>query len=164
MNDRISRLFCSKEILNDLIQNNSLSQYLLLKEVFVMNGNIDNSKIMEENPYLKIYECYGNDVFPIISMNTADVKGKDLSGSRFFQRHNKQNTVGRLMPGVAVKVVDANNLSSELKEKQEGRLLIKGFGIEESIEDKSKIHNGWFVSNETGFIDSFGFLTIIKYK
>jgi len=129
-----------------------------------MNGYVENNKLNEENPKLKIYESYGNNVFPIISMNTKDIRGKDLAGSSLFQRLNKKLTVGRIMPGVAVKLVDSNNFNIDLKENEEGRLLIKGFGIEESIEDKSKLKDRWYISNESGFIDSFGFLTITKYN
>lgn len=164
INENITRFFCSKEIFNNLIEKNSISQFSKLKDIYIMDGYIDNVDSNEENQNVNIYECYGNGVFPIISMNTKDVKGKDLSGNRMFQRLNKKSTLGRLMPGVAVRVVDPNNFNSELQENQEGKLLIKGFGIADNIEDKSKIHNGWFISEETGFIDSSGFLTITKYN
>ncbi len=161
VSDNVEVLFCNKKTVENLCENN-FSEQSGLKNIFVMDGYVEGKQKIEEKFSVKIYECYGNDIFPVISMNTPDIKGKDLSGNSFFQRHNRQGTLGRLIPGIALRVVSSENYSIVMPENETGIFLIKGFGIEKKYSNDKQIHDNWYVSGEKGFIDHLGFVTIRK--
>ena len=110
------------------------------------------TKHLEEKKGITVLEGFGIPEFPLISLNTSDFRGVDIAGKPFTQKCKKVGSVGRLMPGMAVRISQLNNFN----EDSEGELLIKGYN---SV-DSSELADGWFNSKVLGKLDKDGFLTL----
>ena len=94
---------------------------------------------------------------PVISLNVPNVQ---LMGSK--EEGNRTGTVGRAIPGTALKVVDADT-GEPLPPGTEGVLLVKGPGVASGYLDdeelsKEKFEDGWFRTDERAVIDKHGFV------
>jgi len=94
---------------------------------------------------------------PVISLNVPDV---DLLGTK--EEANKTGTVGRALPGTALRVVEASS-GEALPPGTEGVLLVKGPGVASAYLDDEeltarKFEDGWFSTDERAVIDKHGFL------
>jgi acyl-[acyl-carrier-protein]-phospholipid O-acyltransferase/long-chain-fatty-acid--[acyl-carrier-protein] ligase len=94
---------------------------------------------------------------PVISLNVPDV---DLMGGK--EEGNKTGTVGRAIPGTALKVVDAKT-GAPVPPGEEGVLLVKGPGVasgylgDEELTEK-QFKGGWFRTDERAVVDKHGFV------
>ena len=99
----------------------------------------------------------------VIAVNSPNHKLKDINGKYISQLGNKPNTLGRPLPGIALKIVDPSDKNNELGYDQTGNLLIKGASLSGKPFGKD---NGQYEWKNTGFkaaVDQDGFLTI-KHK
>lgn len=102
-----------------------------------------------ERHNLTIYEGYGTtETSPVISTNTPD--------------NDKPGSVGKPLPGVAVKISDMES-GQELPAGKEGKVLVKGElvmkGYLHDLEETSlRIKDGWYDTGDVGFLDEDGFL------
>jgi long-subunit acyl-CoA synthetase (AMP-forming) len=62
------------------------------------------------------------------------------------------DSIGKPLPGVAVKIVDPNNHSVELLNDATGLIFVKGPSINANTFD------GWFNTGKTGSLDHKGFI------
>lgn len=111
--------------------------------------------------YVSIELCYwalpGS--MAVVSMNIPDLDTKDVTGQRIIQRNHKKDSVGRPLPGIAVKTVNPSNDDEVMDENQPGTLLVKGFIVDCNPEiAKENIHDGWYNTGVTGIIDEDGFI------
>ena len=96
---------------------------------------------------------------PVVAVNGADVE----DGSE-AQAGHKDGTVGRPVPGVAVRTVDPDSFE-EVPDGTEGMLLVKGPGMMDGyIGDPQRtaeaMVDGWYKSGDIALIDSDGFIKI----
>jgi acyl-[acyl-carrier-protein]-phospholipid O-acyltransferase/long-chain-fatty-acid--[acyl-carrier-protein] ligase len=118
------------------------------------------AKAYEEKFGLTILEGYGcTELGPVVSVNLPDiVDGKER------QTGHKPGTVGQPIPGVAVKVIDADS-GRPLGANQEGLLLVKGPNLmlgylnQPELTDQS-IRRGWYVTGDIASLDEDGFIRI----
>ncbi|MCA8960654.1 MAG: MFS transporter [Planctomycetes bacterium] len=107
-----------------------------------------------------IFQGYGcTELSPGVSLNLPDVEHGDV-------RHiaHKPGTIGHPIPGVAVKVVDAESFE-DLSVGEEGMLLVRGPNVmagylgqpEKTAEVK---RDGWYVTGDVAKLDRDGFVTI----
>ncbi|MBL4654674.1 MAG: MFS transporter [Bacteroidia bacterium] len=102
---------------------------------------------------------------PIISVNSIDYRGVDLTGKKQVQEGDVEETYGRPLPGIAVIVVDKNDYSKELSDEEEGMLLVKGPNVIQEYFDDPELstksfHYGWFITGDLAIIDAKGFISI----
>ncbi|MBL4623747.1 MAG: MFS transporter [Flavobacteriales bacterium] len=102
----------------------------------------------------------------LVSINRSDYIGKDLSGGKIIQRGVDSESVGRPIPGTAIKVIDLNS-GKELEPEQQGVLVIKSNALTEGYLDRTdsefdRFIDGWFVSDIVGTKSKAGFITISK--
>jgi acyl-[acyl-carrier-protein]-phospholipid O-acyltransferase/long-chain-fatty-acid--[acyl-carrier-protein] ligase len=109
---------------------------------------------------LELLEGYGcTELAPVACVNTPDFKaGRDT------QTGNKPGTVGRPLPGVAVKVVDPATMES-LPPDSEGLLLVKGPNrmlgyLGDTERTNEVVRDGWYVTGDIAAIDDEGFVRI----
>ena len=94
---------------------------------------------------------------PVISLNVPNV---NLMGGK--EEGNRTGTVGRAIPGTALKVVDAKT-GAPVPPGVEGVLLVKGPGVacgylgDEEL-TAEKFEDGWFRTDERAVVDKHGFV------
>ncbi len=117
---------------------------------------------IEENWNTQIrYGCGMPEASPIISVNNPDFAIPDLSGEDVFHRGNESDTVGRPLPGVAIKIINSMN-EDILKEDEFGQVLIKGPNVIHSDQSNYDLHflDDWLVTPYRGAINQRGFLKL----
>lgn len=98
---------------------------------------------------ITLYEGYGTtETSPVISVNTPD--------------NNRPGSVGKLLPGVQVRIENYDS-GSDCGPDETGRILVKGDlvmkGYYGDIEETSmRIRYGWYDTGDMGFLDRDGFL------
>lgn len=109
---------------------------------------------------LELLEGYGcTEMSPVVAVN-----GPGYEAGRESQTGTKPGTVGHLLPGVAAKIVDVENLQL-LGPNQEGLLMVKGpnrmLGYWNDPEGTAAaIDDGWYRTGDLAVIDEDGFLRI----
>jgi acyl-[acyl-carrier-protein]-phospholipid O-acyltransferase/long-chain-fatty-acid--[acyl-carrier-protein] ligase len=108
----------------------------------------------------ELLEGYGcTELSPVVSVNIPDViYGEDK------QIGNKPGTIGRPIPGVAVKVVDLDT-GRPLRRGEQGMLLVKGANLMLGYLGRPEltaevIRDGWYVTGDIASIDEDGFIRI----
>ncbi|HEY0565787.1 MAG TPA: AMP-binding protein [Terriglobales bacterium] len=111
-------------------------------------------------------EGYGaTECSPVVSVNSFDF---DQNGIR--QRGLKPGSIGRPLPGVAVRIVDpdADDLVSEEARKKvgdTGMLLVRGPNVMQGYlhhpeQTAEVLHEGWYATGDLAWMDDEGFLHI----
>lgn len=105
-------------------------------------------------------EGYGcTELSPVVSVNIPDVKTSTVS-----QTGTRLGTIGRPLPGIAVKIVNPDTFE-ELKPGEEGLLLVHGSNVMAGYLNDSEltaqvIRDGWYVTGDIAKMDEDGFLSI----
>ena len=117
-------------------------------------------KNYEEKFGLTILEGYGcTELAPVVAVNIPDV-----SDGQEKQIGHKLGTVGRPIPGVAVKVVDPDT-ERPIPAGEEGLLLVKGPNLmlgylgQPELTDQA-LRRGWYVTGDIAAVDEDGFIRI----
>ncbi|MGE5220002.1 MAG: acyl-[ACP]--phospholipid O-acyltransferase [Chloroflexota bacterium] len=117
-------------------------------------------KSYEEKFGLTILEGYGcTELAPVVAVNIPDV-----SDGQEKQIGHKLGTVGRPIPGVAVKVVDPDT-ENPIPAGEEGLLLVKGPNLmlgylgQPELTDQA-LRRGWYVTGDIAALDEDGFIRI----
>ena len=109
---------------------------------------------------VKPYEGYGaTELSPVAALNL-----KTYADNAVTQVGNKQNSVGLPLPGISIKVVDAETLE-EKRCGEEGLLIIKGSNVmEEYLNNPIKTaevkKDGWYLTGDIAKLDEDGFIFI----
>ncbi len=96
-----------------------------------------------------IWQGYGvTEASPVVSVNNAE--------------HHKPGSLGKVLPGIEVKIVDVNS-GKRLAYGQEGKVLLRGENVMEgyyhdAAETSSHFHDGWYDTGDMGVLDEDGFL------
>ena len=137
-------------------------QFASLRFVLVGAEKLRESaaKAFEDAFGLKMLEGYGcTEMAPVIAVNTAGYEAGVYS-----QAGAKAGSVGRPLPGVAVRVVDPETLAP-LAPGSEGLLLVKGPNrmlgyLGQPEKTAQALHEGWYNTGDIGILDEDGFLKI----
>lgn len=102
----------------------------------------------------------------ILAVNMPDFKGDDMVGTPMYQRANHAGSVGKPLPGIAVRIVDPNNPEITLAPGQIGRVLVKGAAVagQQLQRLAGQVENwidGWEVTPLLGKVDEHGFLQVV---
>jgi acyl-[acyl-carrier-protein]-phospholipid O-acyltransferase / long-chain-fatty-acid--[acyl-carrier-protein] ligase len=114
----------------------------------------------EEKFGIRPMEGYGStECAPIVSASV-----RDFRAAGFYQIGQKRGRIGHPLPGVSVRIVDAETLEP-LPTGTAGLLLVKGpnimLGYLNRPEKTAEVmHEGWYVTGDLAIVDSDGFLTI----
>lgn len=112
----------------------------------------------------RLMEGYGcTELSPVVSANLPSPEGAPRRA-----RSNKAGSIGRPLPGVAVRVVDQDQYPGEVVERcsgDEGLIIVKGPSVMKGylgMPDKSNevLNDGWYNTGDIGYLDEDGFLFI----
>lgn len=107
-----------------------------------------------------VFEGYGtSECSPTVSANVDEYRSRG-----HHQNCNKDGTVGRALPGIAVKILDPESGEERLG-NESGMIMVRGANIMQGYlhqEEKTKsvMKNGWYETGDIGFIDDEGFIHI----
>lgn len=106
-------------------------------------------KEFEDKHGITVYEGYGaTETSPVISTNTPT--------------HNKPGSVGRVLPGIMVRIENYET-GEECAVGETGRILVKGDSVmpgylDDFEETSMRIRHGWYDTGDMGYLDGDGFL------
>jgi acyl-[acyl-carrier-protein]-phospholipid O-acyltransferase/long-chain-fatty-acid--[acyl-carrier-protein] ligase len=109
---------------------------------------------------LKILEGYGcTEMSPVVAVNTPDYRA-----GRDSQQGTRPGTVGRPLPGVAVRIVDPETRAA-VPAGSEGLLLVKGANLMlgylgQPQKTAEAVQDGWYNTGDLAVFDEDGFLSI----
>jgi acyl-[acyl-carrier-protein]-phospholipid O-acyltransferase / long-chain-fatty-acid--[acyl-carrier-protein] ligase len=109
---------------------------------------------------VELCEGYGcNELASVVSVNLPGIESSDAR-----QNASKPGTVGRAIPGVAVRVVDPETFAL-LPPEREGLLLARGpgrmIGYEGEPERTARVlRDGWFVTGDRAMLDKDAFVVL----
>ena len=137
-------------------------QFASLRFVLVGAEKLRESaaKAFEDAFGLKMLEGYGcTEMAPVVAVNTAGYEA-----GRDSQPGAKAGSVGRPLPGMAVRVVDPETLTP-LPLGSEGLLLVKGANrmlgyLGQPEKTAQALCDGWYNTGDIGLLDEDGFLKI----
>jgi acyl-[acyl-carrier-protein]-phospholipid O-acyltransferase/long-chain-fatty-acid--[acyl-carrier-protein] ligase len=118
------------------------------------------AKAFQEKFTLELLEGYGcTEMAPVVCAN-----GPDFEAGKDTQKSNKPGTVGRPLPGIAVRVVDPAGMQP-LPPDQEGLLLVKGPNrmmgyLGQPVRTAEVTLDGWYVTGDIAAVDDEGFVRI----
>jgi len=118
------------------------------------------ARAFEEKFGCPLSEGYGcTETSPVVSLNIHDVHQNHMThvGTR-------PGSVGRVLPGVAVRAVNRNTLAP-VKHNTPGMLLVKGHNVmlgylDEPETTAKTIRDGWYTTADIGRLDEDGFVHI----
>lgn len=116
--------------------------------------------MFEEKFGIRPLEGYGaTELSPVVALNIPNVEADGV-----YQVGNKEGSIGRAIPGIAVKIVSFET-NEPLALGQEGLLSIKGpnvmlgyLGLKDKTDEVIK--DGWYNTGDVARIDADGFITI----
>jgi acyl-[acyl-carrier-protein]-phospholipid O-acyltransferase/long-chain-fatty-acid--[acyl-carrier-protein] ligase len=137
-------------------------QFASLRFVLVGAEKLRESvaKAFEEAFGLKMLEGYGcTEMSPVVSVNTPDYEA-----GRDSQIGTRAGSVGRPLPGVALRIVDPDS-GARLAAGQEGLLLVTGANrmlgyLGQPEKTREALRDGWYNTGDIGVVDEDGFLRI----
>jgi acyl-[acyl-carrier-protein]-phospholipid O-acyltransferase/long-chain-fatty-acid--[acyl-carrier-protein] ligase len=117
----------------------------------------------EEHFGIRPFEGYGcTECSPVVSVNSWDFRA-----SGFYQVGGKRGKIGQPMPGMSVRIADAENpwTSEPLPPGHAGLLLVRGpnvmLGYLGQPEKTAEVlRDGWYCTGDVAVIDEDGFLQI----
>ncbi len=147
----------------DLYNNTELNEWKGIKYVISSEEALPINMLQQLNEKYNTQYFRGmgnNDIAPIISLNSPDFVGIDISGKKLKQEGQDNETVGRPIPGLAVKIVDQNN-NSTLGVNELGKVFIKGAMITQNfLKETTTKCEEWIDAEILGRIDEKGFLRL----
>lgn len=107
-----------------------------------------------------------NECCSVFSVNTPDYEGSDISGRSMSQEGAQIGSVGKPLPGVAIKIVDLEDPSIALGPEVAGTVLVKGATViknyfDQCYEWSKNFYDDWLVTPMRGYIDQRGFLVLV---
>jgi len=118
------------------------------------------AQAFEEKFGIRPIEGYGvTECSPVIAVNCPDFRA-----AGFFQPASRRGTVGQPLPGVSVRIVDPDSLTS-LPISTPGMLLVKGPNVMQGYLNRPDLtakvmHEGWYITGDIAILDEDGFITI----
>lgn len=106
-----------------------------------------------------------NEACSVFCLNTLGFEGIDIAGKPLKQEGYAEGTVGRPLPGVALRVVNPDDLSTACAPGQMGVVMLKGATVirnywDHCVDLSKNFYNDWFVTPFTGYLNQQGFLVL----
>ncbi len=164
MATRPSIVIATPTQLHSIAELSQIKNIPFLTHIFTADLHPDHHNIqLLGNRGIDVFVCAGmNETSSVFAVNLHNYKGKDISGKIFEQENMEDNTIGKPLPGVALKVCD--DRFKELTNDEVGSLWIKGACISPPASTDNECHNdlveGWFNTGLQGSVNHKGFIKL----
>jgi acyl-[acyl-carrier-protein]-phospholipid O-acyltransferase/long-chain-fatty-acid--[acyl-carrier-protein] ligase len=153
----ITLMFSNWTHLSHYIKRCSPGRFGSLRNLYVRyESDNENKSDLFENQFgfrpLSFYDS--NENTALIACNVPDHRS-----TGFYQAGSRRDTVGQVLPHVAVKIVDVNGKEQHMGQK--GTLLLQSPSLVKNLEMSSE-HPDYFHSGKQALLDEDGFLKIIS--
>lgn len=111
-----------------------------------------------------VFLVHGWGMTEMSPLGTVNTMSKEMDNMPLEERYTLQQSVGRPIYGVQIKIVDDNNQELPRDGAARGRLLVKGPWIIKHYfksDDQSSWHDGWFDTGDVATIDEKNYLRIV---
>lgn len=111
-------------------------------------------------------EGYGaTECSPIVAVNAPGWEGLDVAGKPLRQDGSRDGSVGRPLPGLAVRIVDPET-GALRDDGTEGLVLVRGASVMDGYwQDPARtaevLRDGWYATGDIGHLDEQGFLHLL---
>ena len=118
------------------------------------------SDAFEERFGIRPIEGYGTtECSPVIAVSTLETRYDGI-----YQAGSRRGTVGRVLPGVSVRIVDPDTFE-RLSCDSPGMLLVKGPNVMQGYLGRDDLtqqamRDGWYITGDIAFMDEDGFIHI----
>ncbi len=139
-----------------------------LTHIFTADLHPDHDNIeMLGQRGIKVMVCAGmNETSSVFAVNLHNYQGKDIAGKIMIQENMLEGSIGKPLPGIALKVCDQH--FNELENDDEGAIWLKGSCISPAHMDGSEcrpeLRDGWFNTNLIGSLNHKGFVKLRRQK
>lgn len=135
---------------------------------YLMSGGsalpVGLTKAYQEELGVKLYQGYGQtETTPVTFINVIKSSLSDLEGDELYQLRAK---TGMLLPGLEMRLIDADGNEVAHDGKQMGELLLRGpWVINEYYKNPQKTNDafldGWFRTGDIATLDEHGYLQVV---
>jgi acyl-CoA synthetase (AMP-forming)/AMP-acid ligase II len=116
---------------------------------------------------ITVYTCGGmNETSSIFSINLENFKGIDIEGKSLEHEAGEEGTIGKAIPGVAVKVCSDDNGNIECDPEEVGRIWVSGASVPSDYITAADVNpprfiDGWLDTGMKGSMNARGFLRLV---
>lgn len=159
-------IIASPTLMQHIAEMAQVKNIPFLTHVFTADLHPDNHAIKTlTDRNIDVMVCAGkNETSSVFAANLHNYQGKDIAGKPLEQENNMENSIGKPLPGIALKVCDSNDHSVELSNDEIGTIWLKGPAISPSCDNENlsmtRFISGWFNSGLIGSINHKGFVSI----
>lgn len=119
-----------------------------LRTIILLDGNRED--LLEELNHSVVYQGLRSElVCPVITLSSPNYEGKSIAGKPLLQEGKTEESVGKPLPGVTIKIV--NGKGTEVVLGDYGEVLVKGVMFNK---------DGWIKTGVTGKMTNAGFLVV----
>lgn len=166
MEDKPSLVIATPKQLNAIAELTQVKNIPFLTHIFTADLHPDhhNIELLSERG-IQVFVCAGmNETSSVFAVNLHHYVGKDISGKIMQQENNANDSIGKPLPGVAVKICDTQ--MNELPADCNGQIWIRGACIttneNHDLGCRPALTGGWFNTGIEGSINQKGFIQLIK--
>ena len=151
--NRSTILFAPPTFLSNYVKRTNKNDFATLRLVFAGAEKLRTQLAddFELKFGLRPLQGYGaTELSPVVSLNLPS--------------QNKQDTVGKALPGVSIKIVDGQTCQT-LEPGMTGLIMVKGPNVMAGYLNMQKetlevLKDGWYNTGDIGYLDDDGFLTV----
>ncbi len=167
--EKISLLISNKKMIENYFSEIKEEKTIFLKHIVIDKRKLDENLENFIKKDLKIFITNSLDILEcttFAAIGTMNFTGKDVSGAKITQHSFRENKIGKALISNFIKIVDKNDFYKELKENENGMILIKGKNVIASYPENPKLNgerffDDYFITKLIGNINPEGFIEII---
>ncbi len=165
-----SLVLASPKQLNAIAKESQIRNIPFLITVFTADVHPDQHAVQTlVQRGVQVMLCAGMmETSSVFAANIHNYQGQDIAGKILEQENFVQGTIGKPLPGVAIKACNENDPTKELSNDEVGVLWVKGSSIAppktDDIECNPTLVQGWYNTGWKGSVDHKGFVRVVPTK